>query len=778
MLRGQVGGRIPIHPTSTKISGTVIQNVSKVAQIRYRNDYATIENDDDAFHCPYAPLFHEQLKSICPDSNDFVEKSIAAFFHATTKKRPTKECLKDFILLAISNNQVTIAKCLISLIAKQFPDEGTNFTVAESLFFPSYMTPLLQACLTNNYRLVELFIKMKHTLPDIHRFDCNCATCKEEASDATKQAERLDVYKAYSSDAFLWYATNDPLFAALKLLKELEKASSSDQANEVTFQGLASNVRKFIKKIFNSVKAPNEAENLLSSLNGSQLAYVKTVFPIMSQYFESGIKDVFSDPHVVNVLHKKYISEKSLITGSLCPRLYVYFDNIIYVIILLLFEFSFRGNPYSSEKYSRFISGRVHPYIVVIFYFYALGLFLRIITKCWRLGFKVALIKWWTWFDIAISQFYLLSAYHYIALYGEMENDGIYEINRRHWDSIGTSVLCELSFAIGSVILVWRMFYILMNFRFIGFIVVSVAKCAKIIIQYATIAGIIIIAFNAGVQLIFRPYSHNKSFKNGDINEGEVTQMPYYEDAWTTQKMLYWAIYGYLAPWEMTIVVGEAGGSTNDPPTVNHPLTQNVGEILIAVFYGILILSLLNLIVSMLVRTAEQAINDAPDEFKYEDAIIKFDVFHLGTAVPPPCNLLTIIFAFCYRWSIFFYKLFRNTDFYDGSYNPDIYSFRTKIAYESYESSDVEGVGNEDDTSSDGSSKGKKKRYKEKKTTILKAFPIFCRFKNRIMNTRNAEVQNNNERNVEGIECERTDLEFERCIELHAHYVVSKKKKY
>ncbi|CEF64514.1 Short transient receptor potential channel 5 [Strongyloides ratti] len=666
MLRGQVGARLIAFSIGKKTSFKEEIGKHIIQSTDYRNDYVQ-ENDGD-YISPFASEFYKSLKILCPDCEEFVDKCTAVFFHGSGNYRNVKEGIKECILLGIFYNQISVVKCLLTILKSHYPDIDLNFTIENSQFFPPYITPLFQACLVNNYRLVELFLKLRHSLPKIHRLDCTCSNCTYEIYPALINVLRLDFYRAISSDAFLWYGTNDPLLSALKLLKELDKTSSLDPANEVTYQNLAINVRKFIKKLFTATKTPEEAKNLLSSINGCELSYIKSVFPIIGTYFEANVKDIFSDPNVVNVLQKKFIDSRTLFTRMANPRAYVIIDNFIYILMLILFEVNFRGTAFNNEKYSRIPSGRFDIGIPFLFYLYGLGLFVRIIYKCWRLGFKVAMIKWWTWFDFIISQFYIISAYHYCATVGELTNDGIYEINRRHWDPFGVSIICELTFAIGCIILIWRLFYILMKFKCIGLIVISVAKCAKVIIQYSFIAFIIIISFNAGIQLIFRPYSYNKSFKNGNINEGEISQMSYYEDVWTTQKMLYWSIYGYLAPWEMSIVVGEAGPSTIDPPTVEHKLTQNVGECVIAVFY---------------VRTAEQAIIEAADEFKYEDSIIKFDAFYLGTAVPPPYNILYFIVSFI-SWILITVKYHNNSNLFDGIYDPEIYKFRYKVAEQEY----------------------------------------------------------------------------------------------
>uniref|UniRef100_A0A0K0FLM8 Short transient receptor potential channel 5 (inferred by orthology to a human protein) n=1 Tax=Strongyloides venezuelensis TaxID=75913 RepID=A0A0K0FLM8_STRVS len=769
MISGQIGARVRIHPNQQKFPSKAVFRNRMSLSLDYGSDHA--EEDTDDYNSPLASNFYKSLKILCPDSDEFVDKCTTVFYHGSSKRRSLKEGIKECILLGITYNQVSVVKCLMSILTSNYPEVDSNFTIKHSKFFPSYITPLFQACLVNNYRLVEMFLKLEHSLPEIHRLDCTCTDCTYEIYPSLVNAQRLDYYKAISSEAFLWYGTSDPLLSALKLIKELDKTASLDSANESTYINLSSNVRKFIKKVFTSTKTPVEVENLLSSVNGCDITYIDSVFPILSTYFEASLKEVFSDPNIVNVMQKKFVDSRTLFTRMINPYLYVTIDIFFYIVMLSMFDINFRGTPIQDEKFSRVPSGRFNINVIVIFYIYGLGLLTRIYYKCWRLGFKVAMIKWWTWFDIAISQLYLVSAYHYFAVVSEVASDGIYQINRRHWDPYGSSILCELTFAVGSIILIWRSFYILMRFKFIGLIVVCVAKCAKVIIQYSLIAGIIIVAFNAGFQIIFRPYSYNKSFKNGNIEEGEVSQMSYYENMWSTQKMLYWAIYGYFAPWEMSIVVGEAGPSNLDPPSVNHLLTQNVGECVGAIFYGILILSLLNLIVSMLVRTAEQALNESADEFKYEDSIIKFDAFYLGTAVPPPYNILYFIISFI-SWIVIAIKYRGNSNLFDGTYNPEMYKFRQKVAKQRYVKSGNSSSDEENEILEDyynNMSQEKMNLVEIRNELTPKVHEMFLKLKKTYIQNR---FSNNQDLNIKLLN---SDDEVEKCLTRHLLYVVSSK---
>lgn len=69
-----------------------------------------------------------------------------------------------------------------------------------------------------------------------------------------------------------------------------------------------------------------------------------------------------------------------------------------------------------------------------------------------------------------------------------------------------------------------------------------------------------------------------------------------------TFRNLYWSFYGYLAPLDYKLIVGNAG--PNQEPT-EHFLTNYAGEITIATFHIAVIMTLLNLMISMLVKTAD-----------------------------------------------------------------------------------------------------------------------------------------------------------------------------
>lgn len=117
-----------------------------------------------------------------------------------------------------------------------------------------------------------------------------------------------------------------------------------------------------------------------------------------------------------------------------------------------------------------------------------------------------------------------------------------------------------------------------------------------------------------------------------------------------TFRNLYWSFYGYLAPWDYKLVVGNAG--PNQEP-IEHPLTNYAGEITIAIFHIAVVITLLNLMISMLVRTADTVLKNEDQEWKFTRCQIYSEYFDWFTAIPPPFNLI-------YNTTCGLYRLFSN----------------------------------------------------------------------------------------------------------------------
>ncbi|VDN39760.1 unnamed protein product [Gongylonema pulchrum] len=142
------------------------------------------------------------------------------------------------------------------------------------------------------------------------------------------------------------------------------------------------------------------------------------------------------------------------------------------------------------------------------------------------------------------------------------------------------------------------------------------------------------LCFSLGVNTMYQAYTGNRV----QTADGSVTQMKEtYSSLGITFRNLYWSFYGYLAPWDYQLIVGNAG--PNQEPT-EHAITNYIGEVTIAAFHIAVVITLLNLMISMLVRTADDVLKNEDLEWKFTRCHIYLEYFEWYTAIPPPFNLL------------------------------------------------------------------------------------------------------------------------------------------
>ncbi|CAG9532811.1 unnamed protein product [Cercopithifilaria johnstoni] len=151
------------------------------------------------------------------------------------------------------------------------------------------------------------------------------------------------------------------------------------------------------------------------------------------------------------------------------------------------------------------------------------------------------------------------------------------------------------------------------------------------------------ISFSLGINTMYQSYNENRELdEDGNI----IQQKETYSNIGITFRNLYWSFFGYLAPWDYKIVVGNAG--PNQKPIV-HSLTNYAGEITIAAFHITVIMILLNLMISMLVQTADKVLKNEDMEWKFTRCQIYSEYFEWFTAIPPPLNLIYNTICGLYR---------------------------------------------------------------------------------------------------------------------------------
>ncbi|VDM48972.1 unnamed protein product, partial [Toxocara canis] len=148
--------------------------------------------------------------------------------------------------------------------------------------------------------------------------------------------------------------------------------------------------------------------------------------------------------------------------------------------------------------------------------------------------------------------------------------------------------------------------------------------------------AVVMLCFAIGISCIYQPYVGNKAAQS----DGTIVQMKEtYSGIIITLRNLYWSFYGYLGPWDYKLIVGNAGPKSDH---TDHLFTVIAGETIVAIFHITVVVTLLNLMVSLLVRKADEVQRNEDCEWKYTRCHIYSEYFDWYCAVPPPFNIAFI----------------------------------------------------------------------------------------------------------------------------------------
>uniref|UniRef100_A0A0K0DGN6 Ion_trans domain-containing protein n=1 Tax=Angiostrongylus cantonensis TaxID=6313 RepID=A0A0K0DGN6_ANGCA len=152
---------------------------------------------------------------------------------------------------------------------------------------------------------------------------------------------------------------------------------------------------------------------------------------------------------------------------------------------------------------------------------------------------------------------------------------------------------------------------------------ISVGRCVSTIYNYLVVMGVIMFSFAVGVNLLVQPYLDSMAKNTTNHSYKKIN--------------MYWAVYGYLDPSIYPVVAGNSG--PNQSP-VDHAISSFA---ILTAYHCIIVIALLNLMVSLLVKKADEVLENEESEFKYTRVVIYSEHMDWSSAVPPPFNLLYII---------------------------------------------------------------------------------------------------------------------------------------
>ncbi|VDN58742.1 unnamed protein product [Dracunculus medinensis] len=587
----------------------------------------------------------------------------------------TADTIKDALLTAIYIGSLPIVELIISLFSDYPGEEQTGCKNSNS--FQPHITPLMLACICNNFAITEYLLLRGHEIVLPHRCDCRCKECRRETKNLLSTIIKLDTYRAISSEPFLWLACSDPLLAANSLAHDLEVCERIEVEHKVIYNRLKQQVIAFSVKLIENCWNVQEVDLLLRRKDGATLCQCELYYPRVRVALDSHMKSFLASLNVQTQIREYWYGrwndygENALINFA---RLLGH--TIFYPILSVIYILS-AGKLIESFNYpiARFIS-RLTSYIVFLcilviirvsgwagdsaanrshtenpikfflecyIYIYFYGMVVSHYCDFCNHGLARYYEMWWRWYDLLLLWLFSGSFFCWIMSMATVAQDGIAVLHRRHWVQYDFALIYEICFGSACIMAFWRIFYFMQLQRSIGSTIISIGKCASAVVLFIIIMFVVMLCFGFGINTIFESYTNNEMIDS----DGQIVKMKSsFSNIVITVRNLYWSLYGYLAPWDYALVVGNAGPQQD---IMHHYITVVTGEFIVAAYHITLVISLLNLMVSLLIQTADRVLKNEDCEWKYTRLHIYFEYFEWYSPLPPPFNIVFLLINSIYR---------------------------------------------------------------------------------------------------------------------------------
>ncbi|KAI6199872.1 Transient-receptor-potential-like protein [Aphelenchoides besseyi] len=552
------------------------------------------------------------------------------------------EALKEVLLTAILTASRPLVEFILQLFHR-YPNaefEGCQ----QSLAFPPHITPLLLACLCNNFAIVECLLLRGHQLNLPHRHDCYCRTCKELTAYGRNETHRMDAYRAACSEAFLWLSTDDPLLAAMHMLKDLEDSQQFNNEHRELYANLYDQVQQFANSLIQQCWNFEEVDFLMKQKNGAELSNVNLPYPRIRMALDYRMKQFVSHINIQSVMKGYWLGNWTNFGRSYTRDCYRYVRHVILFPILAFLHAISAGHWIKTFNYprARFMSNTA-SYLLFILLIASLrfssnripdlpsGQRVIRISEALIYVYIIFTTRNNTILRFVVEMLFVFSL-SFVCFLGSFNNVNALTAERRHWSPINISLVYDIFFGSACLLTIGRVLYFAQLHRTCGSTIISTGRCLFTVINYFLIMFVVMFAFAVAVNTIHQPYMRSHSLgSNEQLNSEKLI----FSDLIGSMKMLFWAFYGYLHPTDYEL---------SAKSRVSNEFVTRIGvECLVAIYYIVMVIALLNLMISLLVKRAHEVLDNEEVEWKYTRMQIYSEYFEPTSAVPPPFNLIFLL---------------------------------------------------------------------------------------------------------------------------------------
>ncbi|XP_046398148.1 short transient receptor potential channel 3-like [Ischnura elegans] len=575
----------------------------------------------------------------------------------------------DCALHAVRLGNANLVTVLLDELSSQIPN--LEFCgVPNSSDFSSDITPLILAAHCGHYEIIGMLLERGHKLVPPHHPRCTCKEVCQARQDElfrlSTKYERLNLYRALASPAYICHTSSDPILTAFQLCVELQQRSNIEEEFRSVYVELAKEVRAFPVALIGCCRTEEEVEVLLSLSAGCDCPG-QFQFPRLELAVDCYQKEFVAHPNVQHALrrawlgdyykwHTKNYTAKAL---SVLPRI----PMIPVIVLMCMIAPTSKQVKYWSLPVNRMISSLASYLVFLVLIFiesnqdkkkqlrgppqsglegilvlFVVSHVFSSIRLCLLQGPRRFFRHLWNWYDLINQLLFVLAFLFWLAALIDVHKNGGLTLERKYWDPLDPTLLAEGCFAVATILSFSKLLLLCQLNFYLGPLQVSLGKMTKDLAKFLVIFIVIIISFTAG---LCRLYHYYQGMIQTDVASGQkTTQVSSFVNVGETVKTLFWAIL-CMAPLESADVIIEdlPSGDSSTIVINKHVFTETVGYIAFGLFEVMSVIVILNMLIAAMSNTYQKVADNVDIEWTFGRSQV-----YLGylsqTVLPPPFNLL------------------------------------------------------------------------------------------------------------------------------------------
>ncbi|RTG86371.1 transient receptor potential cation channel subfamily C member 3 [Schistosoma bovis] len=594
------------------------------------------------------------------------------------------ECIEEALLHAISKGHPKLVRVIIEHPnyqagedqIKRMDSRNAFFRTTEKSQFSPDITPLILSAHYNNHEMVQMFLSRNHTIDKPHSISCQCNDCqvRQDYDSLKRSRSRLNAYRALASPAYMALSSPDPIMTTFQLRQEMMK--------------LAEIEKEFKKEYLMLVeKCMNFACEMMDLCRGTQ-----EVEAVISDFLEDGTN--IRDPLGRLRLAIRF-EEKKIARSMRCPAAKFathVVSHFLFLILLAAATFRLEENydalldeqmlgTGDEETIRQWVQKNFRPskaiitHVQICIVLWVAGLLLADIKHIYFAGFRSYICNAYNLLNFCILSMYigsytlriivdrwvresdlffnattqvnfLLQTNNSILVHQMVQNwtqschhDKSYFItaSRFRWKYDDPEIVSDVMFAVANVVSFARTTYLMPAFEALGPLQISFTRMLTDITRFMVLYLLTYDEVTNTTQTLvatemFEGLRHTLySLFWSMFSQVSISKLPIRKPDMTDLHIL------YLTTTDQAEHKYTDGMIDTDSPTT---IVDSVGMVLFAVYHGIIIIVLVNMLIAMMSHSFESIQEDCDVEWKFARTQLWLNYIDNGSTLPVPFNVI------------------------------------------------------------------------------------------------------------------------------------------